>query len=352
MIKDLEIKNFRGLKKIKLQDLKRFNLFIGDNGSGKTSILDALFVSINPNNPTLLPRTNRFRNIENVDYSSFFKMFFNDFNFKNAISITNKINGREFSTKIYPKFEQLEGYPKDADSEIETKISGMNLDFKFRGKKYQAEIELKKDLNNQKTNLFQDPFVVKTDDKFKAVISGTYLNSFNANDLRNITSRLNDALEKKKKLNVIEFLKKYRDTISDVYINETGGIMITDDKFPIGVPLNIYGDGLVRGLSIFLSSLEGNDIILYDEIENGLHWSKQQEVFSSMNEIAETLGNQYFITTHSQDAIKNLYQVANKLNFVDNFNVFRIENKEGEIEVIKLLEKDLKYYMENKIEIR
>ncbi len=352
MIKESVIKNFRGIKDLKLKNLKRFNLFIGDNGSGKTGILDALFISLNPNNPNLLPRTNRFRNIEKIDYSSFFKLFFNNFNVDNPIYIENKIKGEKIMIEINPRFEQTPGSFQDADSEVETKISGLDFAFNYKNKKYQAKIEIKKDLEKQTLGLFQEPFSLSIDKSFKEIISGTYLNSFNANNLENIAIRLNDALGKKKKDKVVAFLQKYQTTIKDVYINNAGGVMINDDIFSESVPINIYGDGLVRGLAIFLSSLEGNDIIFYDEIENGLHWTKQQEVFSSMNEISKNLGNQYFITTHSQDAIKNLYQVARKLEFIDDLNVFRVEKKEDKIDLVEIKKKDLDYYIKNKVEIR
>src|SRR5437870_69557 len=42
MISELEIRNFRGLRHVKLTGLKRVNLIVGGNDTGKTSILEAL----------------------------------------------------------------------------------------------------------------------------------------------------------------------------------------------------------------------------------------------------------------------------------------------------------------------
>lgn len=41
-LKRIEIKNYRSLKEITLDDLKNLNVFIGKNGSGKSHILEAL----------------------------------------------------------------------------------------------------------------------------------------------------------------------------------------------------------------------------------------------------------------------------------------------------------------------
>ena len=45
-IKNIKLKNFRGYKKLELDLDSNFNLIIGDNGSGKTAILEALTVAI------------------------------------------------------------------------------------------------------------------------------------------------------------------------------------------------------------------------------------------------------------------------------------------------------------------
>lgn len=37
--KKIEIKNFRGIDHLKIDDFSRVNIFLGQNGSGKTSIL-------------------------------------------------------------------------------------------------------------------------------------------------------------------------------------------------------------------------------------------------------------------------------------------------------------------------
>ena len=41
-ISSLDIKCFRGLKNLKLDDLSNINIFVGGNNSGKTSVLELL----------------------------------------------------------------------------------------------------------------------------------------------------------------------------------------------------------------------------------------------------------------------------------------------------------------------
>ena len=45
MITSLEVENFRGFRKIELSDLRRINIIVGDNSSGKTAFLEAIFLA-------------------------------------------------------------------------------------------------------------------------------------------------------------------------------------------------------------------------------------------------------------------------------------------------------------------
>lgn len=46
MYKSIKIKDYRGIKKIELLDFTNINLFVGNNGVGKTTILEALFSNV------------------------------------------------------------------------------------------------------------------------------------------------------------------------------------------------------------------------------------------------------------------------------------------------------------------
>lgn len=45
MIKSIAIKNYRGIKDLEINNFKKYNFFIGDNGSKKTTILESLGIA-------------------------------------------------------------------------------------------------------------------------------------------------------------------------------------------------------------------------------------------------------------------------------------------------------------------
>ena len=54
------------------------------------------------------------------------------------------------------------------------------------------------------------------------------------------------------------------------------------------------------GLVLSMSEASGG-LLLIDEIENGLHHSVQEEVFSMLLELAKSFDVQIFATTHSEE---------------------------------------------------
>ncbi len=47
MFESIEINQYRGIKHLKVENLKQFNLVVGATNIGKTSLLEALFLANN-----------------------------------------------------------------------------------------------------------------------------------------------------------------------------------------------------------------------------------------------------------------------------------------------------------------
>lgn len=64
MLKSFQIKGVRELENVRADGLGAVNLFTGDNDSGKTSVLEALFLLLGRGNPELTVRLNGLRHRE------------------------------------------------------------------------------------------------------------------------------------------------------------------------------------------------------------------------------------------------------------------------------------------------
>ena len=64
MLKRLQIRNFRGFNALEIDQLSGINLIAGKNNSGKTSLLEALFLLSSAGNAQIAVNTNVIRGIE------------------------------------------------------------------------------------------------------------------------------------------------------------------------------------------------------------------------------------------------------------------------------------------------
>ena len=110
LFSQIAAKNFRGFKNFKIDDFKQFNLFVGKNNSGKSSLLEAIFLLINPGNPILPVRINTFRDVAPTDRKTY-ELLFHNLNPDSEIKLTAKtlkpIEQRELTLKpIYSIFAE------------------------------------------------------------------------------------------------------------------------------------------------------------------------------------------------------------------------------------------------------
>ena len=66
-LKNIEIKNFRGIKNLKINDLKKINFFFGEASSGKTSVLEAIYLYLGRGTKNIAEIMNCRRNSRDQD---------------------------------------------------------------------------------------------------------------------------------------------------------------------------------------------------------------------------------------------------------------------------------------------
>lgn len=118
------------------------------------------------------------------------------------------------------------------------------------------------------------------------------------------------------------------------------------------LPLRSLGDGMQRMLGIALALANANDgLLLIDEIENGIHYSMQQELWQLVFQLASRLNVQVFATTHSWDCIKG-FQEATQEDKQNDGLLIRLESKRDDISVTLFDERRLAIATREQIEVR
>jgi hypothetical protein len=119
------------------------------------------------------------------------------------------------------------------------------------------------------------------------------------------------------------------------------------------VPLRSLGDGANRvfGMALALVQARGG-LVLIDEVENGLHYSIQEEVWRAILLLSQKLRVQVLATTHSWDCIRAFSSAANDDSGVQGM-LHRLERRsDGALRVVEISEEDLAIVVRQKIEVR
>jgi AAA15 family ATPase/GTPase len=114
------------------------------------------------------------------------------------------------------------------------------------------------------------------------------------------------------------------------------------------------GDGINHILSIILALVNcENGCLLIDEIDNGLHYSVQENLWKVIFDLAKKLNIQVFATTHSNDCINSFTEVLKEENNASIGGFYRMQKrKSGKIELVEYNAEELNSVSEHNIEIR
>ena len=122
-----------------------------------------------------------------------------------------------------------------------------------------------------------------------------------------------------------------------------------DIGLPELVPLPMMGEGMNRIARILLAiSTAAGGVVMVDEIENGIHYSVLQKVWSAIADAAERAQVQVFATTHSFECMAAAHQALG-----DKLMVHRIEqDTEGKNHCVTLEEEGIAAAIRHGFEVR
>jgi hypothetical protein len=116
-------------------------------------------------------------------------------------------------------------------------------------------------------------------------------------------------------------------------------------------PLRSLGDGVNRLFGIALATVNaGGGILLIDEIENGIHYSIQADLWRILFKLATRLNVQVFATTHSWDMVKAFQLAANESE--EEGVLVRLQKSGDAIRVTEFDEDELEVATRKAIEVR
>jgi predicted ATPase len=123
------------------------------------------------------------------------------------------------------------------------------------------------------------------------------------------------------------------------------------ENFEDPMPLRALGEGVNRLFGLALALVSAKDgLLLLDEIENGIHYSAQADLWRLVFETAARLNVQVFATTHSYDCIKAFEEAARESE--EDGVLIRLARKGDRTLVGEFDERELEIAVEGEIEVR
>jgi hypothetical protein len=131
---------------------------------------------------------------------------------------------------------------------------------------------------------------------------------------------------------------------------DRGGIFVKLKGQRERVPIGSLGEGMWRLLALALALVEARgSVLLVDEIDIGLHYSAQTDMWRMVKQAAEELDVQVFATTHSRDCIYALAQLARAdVTVGSDLSIQRIEGEHA----VAYTEREIVLAAERGIEVR
>ena len=306
--KNIEINNFRGIDQLKIEDFSRVNIFLGQNSSGKSSVLECLLLLMGMSNPDL-PQT--INSIRSRSYSGFTDLFylFHNYDWKEVPRIAAEMNDdSKRDLELYMTFVFDEKSQSDSQnghiptSETKTFLNTLKLFFNVESGQQKESYVSSITVNQQ--GLISDKKLAEgyLEKNSAAFLSSDLAAGNTANDLVELAKR-------KRKDIVTEQLKNFDSRIASLEIlNNIAYIGLEGIDQLLAV--NMMGDGLRRYLNIVAASANPiNNILLIDEIENGLHYSAYKKLWEAIFALAVSTNKQVFVTTHSKETLYRLNEM-------------------------------------------
>ena len=146
---------------------------------------------------------------------------------------------------------------------------------------------------------------------------------------------------------VLEYLRIFEPRLRDIRLLSTFGDSIhwTEIKgVKKPMPLKVSGEGLNRMSHVFMTMMaEELNVLFIDEVENGIHYSVQKDVWKAIGQVAHDQDIQVFATTHSLEMIRAAYEAFSEEGKLDEFRYHRLDRgrETGDIEAVTYNELDM-----------
>lgn len=335
MISSIRVEGYRGFERFEMSGLGRVNLLVGTNNSGKTSVLEAIYLLASAGDPGALwqmlwrrgarlppiampvgERSVRRGQVE-LDVAHLF--FGHEAQTGTVITISARNQGPDrfikYSIGEVPVREQQEIFGGEDESPLTSRLAleiegnpkpaiGL-IPLSRSGGMYSDAIDLPGRRGRLRATETSPSYFITTE-------------SSTGDELVAMWNRVSLTPSEGLVLQALQFLDPDIERIASqvssgpYYSSQArGGFIIKRKGWEQPIPIGSMGDGMWRmlAMAIAITQCKGG-VLLVDEIDTGLHYSVMSQMWKLIFNAARELDVQVFATTHSYDCVYSLAQIC------------------------------------------
>ena len=344
MYKTFRVKNFRCFKDLQVNDLGRVNLIAGPNNTGKTALMEAMYLHTRPLSPGEL---SNLQQVRGIDFSDDDRMrSWRQFFYRMDSDKTIEIEGHHLLPKAHPTL-CIEELANTKENEAEFQLYAKNLQSlgmsQIDAARTASELEeilhfLESDEATSHGSAFLPsnpklPVIAFKDRKEQS----QFFPVRGAPSSEDLTDKYSMLKVEGQHIAIDNALKRLEPSLTGIEVlSPDGRRRIWVEVDGVLMPLHLLGEGSIRFASILMVMRGDKPAYLFiDEIENGIHYSVQQDVWNDIGEAAREHDVQVFATTHSWEMIEAAHE-AFKDDDAYEFRFHRLERnlQTGNIEAV------------------
>lgn len=275
---------YRRIKDLSISNLKRLNLFVGPNNSGKTSVLECFFLMTRLNDISSFLENERLRSkSEGFNPITVVK------NIPSEINISGDFNGSKIEMKLSKE-------KTDENIDRTAYLSSLKADAMYDDTEYRSYTHI---YDNSDPQVFYSSAVHLC----KASFTSPYQHNYSI-----VHKAHAYAIKQKVFYKVIDFIRKEVDSdIENIELIDQNGesrFLVSSSRHRTSIDITKYGEGLQRIFEIaLLLAYCGNGILCIDEIDSGIHHRLLKAFCQYILDLAKEFNVQVFISTHSKECV-------------------------------------------------
>ena len=351
MLTSAHIRNYRKLRELEIPELRRINVFTGSNGSGKTSLLEALFLLSRGGDPNDLMNGHVVRN-ESSDKSTIsvpprtlWKSLFSGLDDSREIEITaqDSVHGTvKLTLNLDTPYSEVPSSTANESREHATQGKTYAISLGFEATSGIENHSSLRDENGESTSKnerfdgipYSSIFIPKTHTRLQAL----------AEDIRSLV--IEDQIEPM--ISTLRLLEPNLRGIRNVHADGQSGIWV-DIGLEEFIPLGMLGGGTQRMVLMMVSLITvQNGLLLVDGIENAIHHSLLEQVWRDIHSASILANVQVIATTDSYECVSAIRECVD----LGEFRIHRLESTDERNRCVTYGEDAISGAIEFRFEVR